>query len=118
VCEVCGKRFVSSEKLERHKRIHVGGKLNPRKGRKKCTKSNIQNMFFAQVCDKPYVCTACNKRFTTASNLNHHSHIHLQEKPDEFSQQLNALVDAEKTSGIYVGRGSCVSKSAIFYAGT
>jgi KRAB domain-containing zinc finger protein len=96
VCEVCGKRFVSSEKLDRHKRVHVGGKLNPRKGRKKCAKTNcVQNISVAQAGDKPYVCTVCNKRFTTASNLNHHSHIHLQEKSDEFSQQLKNLVNVE-----------------------
>jgi KRAB domain-containing zinc finger protein len=118
VCGVCGKRFVSSEKLERHKRVHVGGKLNPRKGRKKCARPNgVQELSLAQAGDKPYVCTVCNKRFATASNLNHHSHIHLQEKPDEFSQQLKKLIDTEKNSGIYAETAPDVSTNIIFNVG-
>ncbi|XP_023718147.1 zinc finger protein 484 isoform X2 [Cryptotermes secundus] len=115
VCGVCGKRFVSSEKLERHKHVHVGGKLNQRRGGKKCAKHNgVQDQSITQVGDKPYVCTVCNKRFTTASNLNHHSHFHLQEIPSEFSQQLKNLIDVERGSSIYAKRTPGVSKNIVF----
>jgi hypothetical protein len=96
----------------------VGGKLNPRKGRKKCEKHNgVQDQSIAEVGDKPYVCTVCNKRFMTASNLNHHSHFHLQDKPIEFSQQSKNLIDAERSSHIYAEKTPGDSKSIVFCVG-
>ncbi|XP_045062249.1 gastrula zinc finger protein xFG20-1-like [Coregonus clupeaformis] len=55
LCMFCNKGFSSSQKVERHQRVHTG--------------------------EKPYSCNQCEKRFSRQDTLKRHQRIHTGEKP-------------------------------------
>ncbi|XP_066254717.1 zinc finger protein with KRAB and SCAN domains 7-like isoform X28 [Euwallacea similis] len=55
LCDICGKRLSSREKLKFHRRIHTGY--------------------------KPFSCQVCNKAFTKKDQLIEHVRVHTGEKP-------------------------------------
>ncbi|XP_036809653.1 gastrula zinc finger protein XlCGF48.2-like isoform X4 [Oncorhynchus mykiss] len=60
LCMFCNKGFSSSQKVERHQRVHTG--------------------------EKPFSCTQCEKRFSRQDTLKRHQRIHTGEKPYSCSQ--------------------------------
>uniref|UniRef100_A0A674AM96 Zinc finger protein 19-like n=1 Tax=Salmo trutta TaxID=8032 RepID=A0A674AM96_SALTR len=60
LCMFCNKGFSSSQKVERHQRVHTG--------------------------EKPFSCTQCEKRFSRQDTLKRHQRIHTGEKSYSCSQ--------------------------------
>lgn len=79
-CNVCGKDFTTSQRLEIHRIIHSGEKPF------KCdicdkafnNKSNSYRHFKNNHTDKkPFKCDVCEKRFNRSDNLKVHKRIHI-----------------------------------------
>ncbi|XP_074028358.1 uncharacterized protein isoform X11 [Leptinotarsa decemlineata] len=83
LCDICGKRLSSKEKLKFHRRTHTGYKPF---SCDVCTKSfsrkeQLKEHERVHTGEKPYKCQYCGKGFTQRSPLRIHERTHTGERP-------------------------------------
>ncbi|XP_057661569.1 zinc finger protein 415-like isoform X18 [Diorhabda carinulata] len=83
LCDICGKRLSSKEKLKFHRRTHTGYKPF---SCEICTKSfsrkeQLKEHERVHTGEKPYKCQYCGKGFTQRSPLRIHERTHTGERP-------------------------------------
>ncbi|RZC32448.1 zinc finger protein 271-like [Asbolus verrucosus] len=83
LCDICGKRLSSKEKLKFHRRIHTGYKPY---ACEICTKSfsrkeQLKEHERVHTGEKPFICNFCGKGFTQRSPLRIHERTHTGERP-------------------------------------
>ncbi|XP_044267720.1 zinc finger protein 2-like isoform X12 [Tribolium madens] len=83
LCDICGKRLSSKEKLKFHRRIHTGYKPY---ACDICTKSfsrkeQLKEHERVHTGEKPFICNFCGKGFTQRSPLRIHERTHTGERP-------------------------------------
>ncbi|XP_061170491.1 histone-lysine N-methyltransferase PRDM9-like isoform X2 [Saccostrea echinata] len=82
-CDVCGRAFNQSQKLQGHMRTHTGDK--PYKcdvcGKAFNRLGNLQRHMRTHTGDKPYKCDVCGKAFNRLGNLQRHMRTHTGDKP-------------------------------------
>ncbi|XP_018335324.1 zinc finger protein 62 isoform X13 [Agrilus planipennis] len=83
LCDICGKRLSSTEKLKFHRRIHTGYKPH---ACGVCSKSftkkeQLKEHERVHTGERPFICKFCGKGFTQRSPLRIHTRIHTGERP-------------------------------------
>ncbi|CAG9763097.1 unnamed protein product [Ceutorhynchus assimilis] len=83
LCDTCGKRISSKEKLKFHIRIHTGYKPFACEicGKAFTEKERLKEHMRVHTGEKPFVCKYCGKSFTQRSPLKIHERTHTGEQP-------------------------------------
>ncbi|KAH1003731.1 hypothetical protein HUJ04_003601 [Dendroctonus ponderosae] len=83
LCDTCGKRISSKEKLKFHLRIHTGYKPFACEvcGKAFTDKERLKEHMRVHTGEKPFVCKYCAKSFTQRSPLKIHERTHTGEQP-------------------------------------
>ena len=78
-CDLCGKIFICSRQLSKHRKIHSGLKPFECKNcqQKFTQKNNLKRHLRVHTGEKPYKCTNCEKKFADQSVLKRHEKIHI-----------------------------------------
>uniref|UniRef100_A0A803SMG8 C2H2-type domain-containing protein n=1 Tax=Anolis carolinensis TaxID=28377 RepID=A0A803SMG8_ANOCA len=79
----CGKPFIQSSRLVKHKRFHTGEKPYQCQECGKCFASSSELLRHKRLHtgEKPYQCQECGKCFVDSSALASHKRVHTGEKP-------------------------------------
>ncbi|XP_057661568.1 zinc finger protein ZFP2-like isoform X17 [Diorhabda carinulata] len=83
LCDICGKKISSNEKLKFHRRVHTGYRPHACEVCGKCfsTKEQKKEHLRVHTGEKPYICKYCGKGFTQRSPLKIHERSHTGEAP-------------------------------------
>ncbi|KAG5896104.1 hypothetical protein JTB14_006893 [Gonioctena quinquepunctata] len=83
LCDICGKKISSNEKLKFHRRVHTGYRPHACEVCGKCfsTKEQKKEHLRVHTGEKPYICKFCGKGFTQRSPLKIHERSHTGEAP-------------------------------------
>ncbi|VEN39102.1 unnamed protein product [Callosobruchus maculatus] len=84
ICEICGKRISTKEKLKFHMRTHTGVKPYPCEICGKCFSKKHQMIEHTRVHtgEKPYICSHCGRGFSQRTPLVLHIRTHTGERPN------------------------------------
>ncbi|KAF7286026.1 hypothetical protein GWI33_008329 [Rhynchophorus ferrugineus] len=83
LCDICGKRLSSKEKLKFHRRIHTGYKpfVCQVCGKAFTKKDQLIEHVRVHTGEKPHICKYCGRGFTQRTPLKIHERTHSGEKP-------------------------------------
>ncbi|XP_044837595.1 zinc finger protein 497-like [Mauremys mutica] len=87
-CQDCGKSFIWSSHLERHRSVHTGERpyACPDCGERFTQSSHLRQHQLAHGGERPYKCGDCGKRFGNPPALVAHQRGHLEDKPYRCAQ--------------------------------